>query len=729
MKYKFYLRRKVLLFLAILSIFQFTYSSEKTFVLKAKVYLIPPGQSIKLDGILSESVWKEAPSIGTFTMIEPQQGVPPTEKTIVKVSATPQSIYFGIICYDSNPDKIVSYTMQRDAELRGEDHIKIVLDTFLSGRTGYIFAVNPNGARYDALIEREGEGENKQWDGIWEASARRFEQGWSIEIYIPIKTLRFRTGLTEWGFNIERRIQRLLETDRWASPNRNYKVTHISRGGRLASLPPFEQGMGITVRPYILGKRLREPSDMSVTYTPQIGLDIFKNFGGDVTGLISINTDFAETEVDTRQINLTRFPLFFPEKRTFFLEGSDIFNFGLGLGSHREKDIVPFFSRRIGLVEGQTVPLDLSIKATGILGKFNFGILDSLTREVEGLAPRTNLFAFRGFQNIWKESKIGFLITGGDPIGRKNSWLAGFDFVYKTTQFRGNKNFLFGVWGLVNNREELGKDRYAFGFKIDYPNDLWDISLTFKRIGADFDPSLGFVPWPGIYKINYSTMYKPRPDIPWLRQIFYQFFTTMVMDLNGKVMQWRIFTAPINWRLESGDRVEFNIVPQMEVIPESFNITPEVFVSSGEYKWTRYRIEFETADKRKLKTKFTWWFGNFYNGHMDQYQTTFAWRPSHFLNISFEGEKNSGKLPSGSFDIKLARARVNIFLSPNFQLLSFFQYDNLTKSLGMNTRLRWTYRSLLDVFIVYNRNWIDTDRGLTPELNQFMIKIQYSWRY
>ncbi|MCP2519145.1 carbohydrate binding family 9 domain-containing protein [Candidatus Aminicenantes bacterium AC-335-K20] len=724
MKYKLYVLILLITFTSLI-----TYSNEKYSIPKAEVYLISNDQTIKLDGKLNESPWENAPSIGSLTMVEPKQGVSPTEKTVVKVLATSQSIYFGIICYDSNPDKIVSYTMQRDADLRGEDHVKIVLDTFLNGRTGYVFAVNPNGARYDALIEREGEGENKQWDGIWEASARRFEQGWSVEIYIPIKTLRFRTGLTEWGFNIERRIQRLLETDRWASPNRNYKVTHISRGGRLVSLPSFKQGMGMTIRPYILGKRIKETPNLSVTYTPQTGLDIFKNFGGDVTGLISINTDFAETEVDTRQINLTRFPLFFPEKRTFFLEGSDIFNFGIGLTSHRQKDIIPFFSRRIGLVKGQAVPLDLSIKATGSIGRFNFGILDSLTREVENLAPKTNLFAFRGFQNIWKESKIGFLITMGDPLGRYNSWLVGVDFIYKTTQFRGDKNFLFGIWGLINNRQDLGKDRYAFGFKIDYPNDLWDISLTFKRIGADFDPSLGFVPWKGIYKINYATMYKPRPEISWLRQIFYQFFTSFVMDLNGKIMQWRIFTAPINWKFESGDRVEFNIVPQMEVIPESFNISPDVFVSPGEYKWTRYRIEFETADKRKFKTKFTWWFGGFYNGHMNQYQATLAWRPSHYFNISFEGEKNSGELPSGLFDINLARARINVFISPNFQVLSFFQYDNITRSLGMNTRLRWTYRSLLDVFIVYNRNWIDTNRGFIPDLNQFMIKIQYSWRY
>jgi len=203
-------------------------SKERTSSTEAQVFRISQQEHIKIDGLLTESVWQNASPIGPLTMVEPDEGIPPSMQTEVRVVVDSQSIYFGIICFDSDPEKIVSYTMQRDAELRGEDHVKIVLDTFSNGRTGYIFAVNPNGARYDGLIEKEGEEENAQWDGIWEAAALRFEQGWSAEIFIPIKTLRFATGLTQWGFNVERRIQRLQETDRWAAPNRNFKVTNVS---------------------------------------------------------------------------------------------------------------------------------------------------------------------------------------------------------------------------------------------------------------------------------------------------------------------------------------------------------------------------------------------------------------------------------------------------------------------------------------------------------------------
>jgi hypothetical protein len=349
-------------------------------------------------------------------------------------------------------------------------------------------------------------------------------------------------------------------------------------------------------------------------------------------------------------------------------------------------------------------------------------------RSVDGLSPRTNLFAARGFQGIWAESRLGFLVTAGDPLGRSDAWQVGIDFVYKTSHFQGNKNFLFGIWGLINNREDLGDDRTAFGIAVDYPNDLWDISFNFKRIGEDYHPSLGFVPWRGIYKANLNLNFKPRPNWSWVRQMMHEFFTQAVWDLDGKIYQWRIFTAPINWRLESGDRIEFNIVPYYERIPEDFEIADDVFVKAGEYNWWRYRFEFQSASKRRVTTKISWWFGTMYDGTMDQLQIDLTWKPSHKLNLGFQGERSWGKLPSGDVDIQLARARVGLFLTPNFQILSFLQYDNITKSLGLNTRLRFTYRSLLDIFLVYNRNWLDTQGRFLSELNQFFIKFQYSWR-
>jgi len=306
--------------------------------------------------------------------------------------------------------------------------------------------------------------------------------------------------------------------------------------------------------------------------------------------------------------------------------------------------------------------------------------------------------------------------------------LAGLDFIFKTSHFQGDKNFLVGIWGLVNQRSDLGNDRTALGLSIEYPNDLWDISLTLKRMGRDFDPSLGFVPWKGIQRVNVGVVYKPRPEWPWLRQMMHELFAQWVWDIDGTLYQYRIFTAPINWRLESGDRVEFNWVPTMEFLPVSFELSPGVDVEVGTYRWTRYRLEFHSASKRPVTTKITWWFGSFYGGHMDQIQAQISWRPSHKLNLALEGDINRGRMPSGLSDIRLLRTRFDVYFSPNFQVRSMMQYDNLTHSLGLNTRLRWTYRSLLDIFFVFNRNWIETQGRFYGDLNQVFLKVQYSLR-
>ncbi len=303
-------------------------------------------ESIRLDGRLDEAAWQQAPSIDNLTMSEPTPGAAPTGRTIVRVLADRKALVIGVRCEDPDPAGIVSFTKARDASLLNEDHVKVALDTFQDGRSGYVFAVNPGGARYDALVEPGGESENANWDGLWEAATSRDAGGWSLEIRIPVSTLSFRQGLTTWNFNVQRRVQRLQEINRWSGWSRDYKVTQMSHAGELTGLPEFDLGVGLTVRPAVTtGGGIPAP-DAGVDGSFQPSLDVTQRLGSNLLGSLTVNTDFAETEVDTRRTNLTRFPLFFPEKRTFFLEGSDIFGFGLGLGT----EMLPYYSRRIGLV-------------------------------------------------------------------------------------------------------------------------------------------------------------------------------------------------------------------------------------------------------------------------------------------------------------------------------------------------------------------------------------------
>lgn len=325
--------------------------------------------AITVDGRLDEAAWALADS-ALLTQVEPREGAVPGMRTVVRVLVRPDAIVIGIRAEDAEPARIVAFARQRDATLGSEDHVKIVLDTYGDGRSGYVFAVNPNGARYDALITNQGESENADWDAIWEAATTRTPAGWTAELSLPLKSLMFGQGLEAWGFNVQRRIQRLQETDRWAGAVQDAGVTRMSRAGLLTGLPPFDLGLGLTVRPSATtGAGIPAPGT-GWRGQERTSLDATQRLGANTLASLTVNTDFAETEVDSRRSNLTRFPLFFPEKRSFFLQGADIFDFGLGTS----QDVIPFFSRRIGLLAGRQVPLDVGTKVNGRLGGTNFEI-------------------------------------------------------------------------------------------------------------------------------------------------------------------------------------------------------------------------------------------------------------------------------------------------------------------------------------------------------------------
>ena len=688
-----------------------------------RVAALPPGHHV--DGRLDEPAWGTAEAVDAFAQTDPVEGAAPSARTIVRVLASPTAIVIGIDCEQPASVRLVSFSVRRDAPLTQEDHVRIVLGPFLDGRSGYVFAVNPSGARYDGLINPGGENDNPDWDGIWEAATSRHEGGWSAEIWIPFQSLSFRPGLHEWHFNVQRRIQSLLETDRWASPLRQYQVTQVSRAGRLTELPDADLGLGLSVRPSVTAGGGIPAPGAPVDGEIQPSLDLTKRLGANVLASATVNTDFAETEVDTRRTNLTRFPLFFPEKRTFFLEGDDIFAFGLGLG----QDVLPYFSRRIGLIGGAEVPILAGAKINGRAAQTSFGGLVARTNDKAGVVADEAFMAVgRVKQNLWRESWIGGIATVGDPRGRSGSWLAGGDFTYATSHFRGNKNLLAGVWGLATGREGLGEDATAHGFRIDYPNDLWDMGLTYKRIGRDFDPSIGFVPRTAVQLFNANINNRTRLAHGPLLQLVHEFEPFVATDLAGRWESYRVFTAPINWRFRSGDRVEFNVNPTGERLTAPFEVANGVVVKAGSYHWRQYRLEAGTAQKRRLYAQLTWWFGGFYGGDLDRIVWTGAWNPTALLTVEFTGERNIGRLPVGSFTETLVGTRFRVNVSPDLSVASYVQYDTDTDSVGVNTRLRWTFTPVADLFVVYNHNVRSILDRWQLDSNQLLVKFQYAWR-
>ncbi len=678
-------------------------------------------QDLKVDGWLDEEAWQKADSITSLTMVEPVENGIPTYPTVVKILVTPKNIYLGFICYDDQPEEAVAFSKARDSELENEDYLKVILDTYKDGRNGYIFAINPFGARYDALVSFNGESENPNWDGAWEAQTQMDDGFWSAEIRIPVSTLTYNKSLDSWGFNVERRIQRFLEVNRWSGTSMDYTIGQTRHAGLISELPQFSRGIGLTPTVSLLGKASKD-AENPTAYELKPSLDLTQRITTDITAQLTVNTDFAETEVDSRQTNLTRFPVLFPEKRQFFLEGADIYDFGLSLG----RSLMPFYSRRIGLYQGREVPILWGGKLNGKVKNTHFGGLITQTGAVDSLVSGTKMGVIRLKQNILKESSVGMIATMGDPAGRSQAWTAGLDFTYQTSTFGSGKNFLVGAWGMVNMREDLQGDKSSVGIKIDYPNDLWDWFVQYRRVGDAFDPSMGFAARKSFNNYSGKVDFMPRPENSFIRQYKFKISPSLYTDLEHHWESYDMTLAPLDVRLESGDEFGMDLQAQGEYLKQAFEIAEGVIIEPGAYHWMRYSLQASTASKRAFNGKAEYKFGGFYGGRLDQIALQMNWRVMSFLILEFMYENNIGSIPAGDFKKELVSARTALNISSDLNISIFVQYDNESSSVGSYSRLRWTFAPLGDLYIVYKHN-IQPDLAdrWQQDQNQLMVKLTY----
>ena len=687
---------------------------------------------IDLDGRLDDPAWQSAGVISDLTQQNPRPGEPTPYRTEVRFLVSGDTLFVGIRCDDPQPDRIAVHTMQRDGVMRGDDTVSLVFDTFGDGRSGYIFKINAAGTRKDGLISGP-ESLSFDWDGIWNARTQRTNDGWTAEIEIPAQSLRFTPGLEAWGLNIERFIARDRTTLRWSAPVLDATLTDLRRAGRLEGLSGLRQGRGLSISPYALVRTHQDHVEDHGFVQGDGGLDVTYNLTPELTGVLTINTDFAETEVDNRQVNLTRFALFFLEKRTFFLEGSNIFNFGVGLGS----DFIPFFSRRIGLYDGAQVPILGGLKVLGRSGRWGLGVLDVVTDETDE-TERANLFTGRVTYDVDDHLRLGAIATSGDPDGVSDNTLVGIDAVWQTSTFHGDKNFSFGGWAALSGGDVPEGQDYGWGFKIDYPNDLWDVFLTVKEFGDALDPALGFLPRPGTRWYQGGGAYQPRPQggfFDWVRQFYFECYMTYVEDLDGEVESWRLFTAPFNAQTESGEHLEANVVPQFERLTEPFEIVEGVVIPPGDYDFTRFRVEAQSSRHRPWRVGATVWFGDFYTGRLTQVEAFASYTtPAGHLQLRLDTENNFAHLAEGEFIQRLFLFKTVYAFTPDHVLSLFSQYDSESRNLGFNARFRWTIEPGNDLFIVWNHDWarpldgMDPRATLIPLNDQFVVKLRWTFR-
>ena len=696
----------------------------------------------KVDGLLTDPAWQSAFAITGFRMVEPRPGEDPSEKTEARVLYDDASLYIGVYCHDSEPARISANTMAHDSgnvqssmgyggyghgpETSSDDVVRILLDPFQDKRNAYIFFVNSRGARGEGLVYAGSSSLN--WDGIWEADSRRLEDGWSTEIRIPFKTISFRPGLTVWGLNIERTIARKMEVIRLSGTTRDSNFYNPNEAAALQGIEGVRQGLGITFRPYGLASASKD-NLVSGAYHGELdgGFDLYKSFTPNLVGVASYNMDFAETEVDERRINLTRFPLFFPEKRMFFLEGSEVFSFSSSVS------FMPFFSRRIGLFEGTQIPVRFGAKLYGKVGNTNLAVLDVQTGAYDDLGGR-NLLAARMTQNIFAQSKVGWIFTNGSPTGERNS-LAGVDFNYSSSKFLGDKNIMLAAWGAYNwNEREEGR-HHGFGFRADYPNDLWNVQTTYAYYGEALDPGLGYMMRQGIQTAFARVAFQPRPAEGFLgrfvRQFFFEASADYYWDLSANLETSEINASPLGFRTQSGEKFGFSVVANRDVLPYDFEVAEGVVLPAGRYDFTSFRLDASTANHRPIVLEAGYNFGQFYSGHYNDVNLGLTLKFKGYATLTLDANLVRGRLPEGRFSENVYQVKADIFLSPDLGLMNYVQFDDVSNTLGWSARVRWQISPGNEIFLVYNKNWErrwDPAGRFAPLGDRGVIKISLSIR-
>jgi hypothetical protein len=415
----------------------------------------------------------------------------------------------------------------------------------------------------------------------------------------------------------------------------------------------------------------------------------------------------------------------------FFLEGSDIFEFGVGLG----QDFIPFFSRRIGLYDGEIVPLLGGVKLLGRVGSWGVAALAVQADQTE-LTEKTRLFSGRVTYDVNEHLTLGAIATDGDPEGQRDNSLGGVDWLWRTSSLGGDKNFSVGGWAAASRGDTPEGSRSGWGFKVDYPNDLWDVYGIVKKFGSGLDPALGFLPRPGTLWYQAGFSYQPRPQgetFSWVRQFFFEFYPRYIQDEHGRTQSWRIFTAPFNARTQNGEHIEANIMPEFERLDEDFEIAEGVSIPAGDYNWTRYRVEGSTSNFRAWQLGASVWFGDFYSGSMTQIEGFATYTtPAGHLQLELHAERDIGKLPEGDFTLDLWRLKVVYAFTPDLVLSSNIQYDSESRNLGANTRLRWTIQPGNDLFVVWARGWrrpLVSDELISLDTVEDQITVKLRWTF
>jgi hypothetical protein len=707
-------------------------------------------EPIVFEGRLDDDVYRSVPPLTDFIQQEPHDGELATEQTEAWIFFDDRNLYIAARCLDSHPERMVANEMRRDHnDINQNENFVVTLDTFYDRRNGFYFQTNPLGAIRDQAVTDEGNGRNVDWNTVWDVKASRFDRGWTLEMAIPFKSLRYNEGRQQvWGLNIRRAVQWKNEMSFLAPIAASHGGRGVHRFSDAATVVGIEvplQSRNIELKPYALSS-LTTNGNAEPPFANRLGGDVgFDAKYGVTSGLIAdftYNTDFAQIEEDQQQINLTRFSLFFPEKRDFFLEGQGIFAFGgveqqSGGGSARPgnetTDVTPivFFSRRIGLTESGVDPIRVGARLTGRAGRYRVGALNIQTEGIDetgetGL-PATNFSVFRLRRDVLRRSDIGVIATHRTTSlteGADSNSLFGID-----GNFAFYENLKVNAYYAVSRTpladgERIGDDESSYIAALDYSADRYGLVLEHLKVGEDFKPELGFLGREAFRRNFVQARFSPRPQsIEAIRRMVFESELDYITDPAGQVETKRL-QGTFRLELENGDDARVEYTRSFELLPAEFEIADGVILPVGEYRFQDVRFEYQLGPQRTIPGTTSFRTGSFFSG--DRTEASYQGRVEISPKLSLEPRFsiNWVDLPEGSFTTSLVSARLNVSFTPRTFVSSFLQYNSSSDSLSASVRFRWEYQPGSDLFVVYSEG--REDLSMSPFLVSRTLALKFT---
>ncbi len=692
-------------------------------------------EEIKVDGVLDEPVWQSVEPIRQLYQIQPDQGDPATEQSEVRILYDDKKLYFGFIFFDEM-DKIVANDMRRDSSgLRSNDYGFLLLDTYNDRRNAVFFRFTPVGGMEDTAVSNSGGSLNTSWDIVWECRCRINEDNWTVEIAIPFSQLRFeQSEVMNWGLNFGREIARKREIAAWNEAPKTYGGLAKYRTayfGTLEGLEGISPSRHLELLPYVLPGASYESSMEETEGVFDAGLDLKYGVTPNLTADLTFNTDFAQVEADQEQVNLTRFDLFFPEQRPFFLEGASIFDVGIPRPSFRRPPpLLLFYSRQIGLAEGRAIPILGGGKMTGKIGPYGIGILNVLTNTFEEeetsipeqdmfSEPRTNYSVVRVNRDILAGSTVGGIFINKQDADAYNR-TAGLDFSYRPTR----EINIEGLWSRTFESDILGNSN-AFFIGGDWRTNLFRLDTSYTDIGEDFNPEVGYIQRRDVRRFRGGGSYTPWPDKFGIREIQIGPEIDLVLTQENELETQEI-TFDTQFEFETGDDIGFEVKNTTENLDVGFNLQGEE-IPEGDYNFTSFQVSGRTSSSRMISGQLQVEFGEFYSGTRRGFLIDATARPNAKLSIEPFIEFNRITLPGEEFDANAFGGRVSYSFSTILFTKLFTQWSTDRDVLSANFLVNYIYRPGSDFYLVFDQSYDTRDGGVKLLGWTVVGKLTYWW--